>query len=281
MNIFKRVIRIISYVFLTFCLVALIFCGVSSDRLDIVSYEINSDEANFSCLVISDYHHRSLNFANGNMIDILEAQDPVDYVFFTGDLIDSHTKSLDDATKIFNTANNIATKGCYFVTGNHEEYAPLWGDLQTLIDSAYLKNGYVDDGDINIYGLEDARFEAGGGASFSKREEIIKKNLNNMISEHPIVDNEFNVLLVHRPENFKMIARDYNFDLVISGHTHGGQFRIGDWVPSSIFLEEGEFMGGKYHRNNTDLIISRGLGYSAMFPLRVNCNPEITKITIK
>ena len=60
MNIFKRVLRVISYVLLTFSLVALVFCACSSDKLDITSYEYkNSKVTNyFSCLVISDYHHR-------------------------------------------------------------------------------------------------------------------------------------------------------------------------------------------------------------------------------
>lgn len=284
MDIFKRVLRIISYVMLTFCLVGLIFCGISSDQLDIVSYEFKTskDINPFSCLVISDYHHRSLNFSNGNMIDILKAQDPVDYIFYTGDLIDSHTKSLDDVNAIFKAGNSIS-KHSYFVTGNHEQYAPSWDGLQNIMHDegvTYIKDEHVDINEhFHIYGLEDARFKVGGGASFKTREDATKASLNEM-TEDIFDENDFNILLDHRPENFKMIADDFKFDLVISGHTHGGQFKIGNWIPSSIALEESEFMGGTYHRNDTDLVVSRGLGYSAMFPIRVNCNPEIVKITV-
>lgn len=283
MYIFKRVVRIISYVFLTFCLVGLIFCAVSSDKLDIVSYEIktNKDINPFTCLVISDYHHRSLNFSNGNMIDILKAQGPVDYVFFTGDLIDTHSKSLDDVEAIFKASKEISNQR-YFVTGNHEEYAPGWEELQTTMQEngvIYIQDKHIDISEhFHIYGLEDARFKTGGGASFKAREEATKASLDEMTKDFN--KNDFNILLNHRPENFKMISANYNFDLMISGHTHGGQFRIGNWIPSSIALEEGEYIGGTYHKNNTDLVVSRGLGYSAMFPIRVNCNPEITKITV-
>lgn len=279
MNIFKRVIRIATYVLLACCLVGLVFCAVSSDKLDIVSYEFKNAGVDFSCLVISDYHHRSLDFENGNMIDILKKQGYVRYVFFTGDLIDSHTKSLDDISNIFDAANEISDQ-CFFVTGNHEEYAPYWNDLKQLMSDkgvTYLgeENPDIDLGGVHLYGLDDARFFTGGGASFKAREEAVKERLDKFILD----PSEFNVLLVHRPENFKLISQ-YDFDMVVSGHTHGGQFKIGNWIPSTIFLEEGEYIGGEYSLNNTKLYVSRGLGYSAMFPLRVNCNPEIVKITV-
>lgn len=277
MQIFKRVIRIVSYVLFAFCIIGLVFCAVSSDQLDIINYEIKGKE-DFSCLIISDYHHRSLNFSNGNMIDILSKQEHVDYVFFTGDLIDSHTKSLDDVSKIFDVAKGISSR-CFFVTGNHEEYAPHWSKLQKLLDDkniTYLKDKDELIGNVHLYGLEDARFKTGGGASFKAREEEIMKVVETFNPD----PNNYNVLLVHRPENFKAIAKTKKFDLVLSGHTHGGQFRIGNWVPTSMFQEEGDYMGGQYQLNNTNLVVSRGLGYSAMFPIRVNCNPEIVKVTV-
>ena len=283
MYIFKRIIRIVSYVMLTFCLVGLIFCAVSSDKLDMVSYEFKTSKNidPFTCLVISDYHHRTLNFSNGNMIDILKEQGSVDYIFYTGDLIDSHTNSLDDVNEIFKAGNSIS-KHSYFVTGNHEQYAPHWQGLQDKMHEngiTYIKDDHSDINEhFHIYGLEDARFKVGGGASFKAREDASKKSLDSM-TEH-FNENDFNILLNHRPENFKMISDNYKFDLMISGNTHGGQFKIGNWIPSSIALEEGEYIGGTYHRNNTDLVVSRGLGYSAMMPLRVNCNPEIVKITV-
>lgn len=282
MNIFKRVIRIITYVLLSFCLIGLIFCAVSSDKLDFIEYKLKSDKVNneFTCLVISDYHHRSLNFENGNMITKLKEQGPVDTIFFVGDLIDSHTKSLDDVQEIFNATKEIS-KQSYFVTGNHEQYAPRWEELKDLMHDnnvTYLNDARAVFNDIDIYGLDDPRFKFGGESTFKNREEMNKKTLYKL-TEH-FDESKFNILLVHRPENFKMIADNFKFDMVVSGHTHGGQFRIGNWVPSSIALEESDYMGGEYHRNNTSLYVSRGLGYSAMFPIRVNCNPEIIKITI-
>lgn len=280
MFIFKRIIRIVSYVILAFCLVGLVFCACSSDKLDITSYEYkNSKVTNpFSCLVISDYHHRSLNFSNGNMIDKIREQGHIDYVFFTGDLVDSHSQSINDVSKIFEVSKEISDH-CYFVTGNHEEYSPLYDELIEEMDKYGVTNLSDKEekvNDIHLYGLEDARFKVGGGASFKKREDAIKAQLDTF----NINPDDFNVLLVHRPENFKMISDNYKFDLVLSGHTHGGQFKLGNWVPSSSFLKEGQYMAGKYTRKDTTLYVSRGLGYSAMFPLRVNCNPQIIKITV-
>lgn len=279
MNIIKRVARIFAYFVFALSIVGLVFCGLSSDKLVFTNYTLNSDKISheFSCLVISDYHHRSLEFKNGNMLDQLREQGQVDYVFLTGDLIDSHTKSLDDANKILNVAKSLSNNHVYFVTGNHEEYAPLWNDLKTLMDDKginYLCDRETVVDNIHIFGLEDVQFKTKG--SFKEREAKIKETLD----QFTIDKNNFNVLLVHRPENFKLIS-NYGFDMVVSGHTHGGQVKIGNWVPTSIFLEEGEYIGGEYVLNSSHLYVSKGLGYSAMAPIRVNCDPEILKITVK
>ncbi|MCQ2792762.1 MAG: metallophosphoesterase [Bacilli bacterium] len=284
MNIFKRIVRIFTYFMFVCCIIGFIFCGMSSDQLDFIEYKFMSDKVSqdMTYLVISDYHHRSLNFKNGNIIDKLKEQGKVDYVFFTGDLIDTHTKSLDDAEALFNVSNEISKNGCYFVTGNHEEYAPLWDGLQTLMDEKgvnYLNDEDVKIGNFHLFGLQDARFKTGGGVSFKAREEATKKTLDEKFK--PLINpKDFNLLLVHRPENFKLIDT-YGFNMVIAGHTHGGQIKLGNWIPGDISQEVGDYMGGEYTGDNgTKLYVSRGLGYSAMIPLRINCNPEILKITI-
>ena len=74
----------------------------------------------------------------------------------------------------------------------------------------------------------------------------------------------------------------YDIDLVVSGHTHGGQVRlpfIGSLaVPSQGFFPK--YDAGEYSNGNTKMIISRGIGNS-MVPLRINNPPEVVLIELK
>jgi len=88
-------------------------------------------------------------------------------------------------------------------------------------------------------------------------------------------DRGYTILLSHRPEWFQLY-RDYEIDLVFSGHAHGGQFRLpfvgGIVAPNQGFFPE--YDGGLYTEGNTAMVVSRGLGPS-IIPLRINNRPEI------
>ena len=89
------------------------------------------------------------------------------------------------------------------------------------------------------------------------------------------------ILLSHRPELIE-IYKDNKIDLVLSGHSHGGQIRLpligGIIGPGQGFFPD--YDGGIYKEDNTTMIISRGLGNS-LFPFRINNDPEIVVITLK
>ena len=93
-------------------------------------------------------------------------------------------------------------------------------------------------------------------------------------------DNVFTVLLSHRPELF------YEYvcagaELVLSGHAHGGQFRIpfigGVYAPHQGILPE--YDAGLYTEGDTNMYVSRGIGNSD-FPIRINNRPEIVFIEL-
>ena len=71
-------------------------------------------------------------------------------------------------------------------------------------------------------------------------------------------------------------------DLVLCGHAHGGQFRIpfagGLWSPGQDFFPE--YDSGIYIEDNTQMVVSRGLGNSR-FPFRVNNRPEIVVVELQ
>ena len=90
----------------------------------------------------------------------------------------------------------------------------------------------------------------------------------------------FTVLLSHRPELFEEYAES-GVNLVIAGHAHGGQFRLpfvgGLFAPNQGFFPR--YDSGLYEKNNTKMVVSRGLGNSAV-PIRFNNRPEIVVIEL-
>ena len=97
----------------------------------------------------------------------------------------------------------------------------------------------------------------------------------------PIDPSVFNLLIAHRPEFIEDYAKP-GFDLVVSGHCHGGQVRIpflinGLYAPGQGLFPK--YAGGQYQVKDTTLIISRGLHRVWHLP-RVFNRPEAVKITL-
>ena len=92
--------------------------------------------------------------------------------------------------------------------------------------------------------------------------------------------NSFKLLLSHRPELFETYVEN-DVDLVLTGHAHGGQIRI-PFIGGLIAPDQGlfpKYTGGIFTKNNTSMIVSRGIGNS-IFPFRINNRPELVIITL-
>ena len=89
----------------------------------------------------------------------------------------------------------------------------------------------------------------------------------------------FRLGLSHTPDNF-IWAADNGIALLICGHTHGGQVRLP--VIGSIFVPSlygRRFDQGVFMENHTAMVVSRGV--SGKEPLRINCPPQVLRITLK
>lgn len=222
----------------------------------------------FTITQISDLHSKKVN---DNLYKLIDG----DIVVFTGDIVD---KSDNDTFYVIDTINKI-TKNipAYYVTGNHEA-ANL--RIYSLVER-YAKNVhflhneevFIKKGDaaIKIIGLDDLEFSY---LTQSKLPELPDDRLQNFDMS------DYTVALSHSPNNIETFAK-YNPDLVLSGHTHGGQFRLP--VIGAIYAPgQGLFPKydkGYYHINDTDLVISGGIGCSRL-PIRVNCPAEINNIVL-
>lgn len=103
-------------------------------------------------------------------------------------------------------------------------------------------------------------------------------DLNKAIPPSSLTDGEPVILMVHEPDVLPQIAR-YKVDLMLSGHTHGGQIRL-PFLPALSLPEFGKrYVEGLFRVGPTQLYVNRGIGTVGL-PFRFNCPPEIAEITL-
>lgn len=200
-------------------------------------------------------------------------------IAITGDLIDSRNTDIAIALAFAEQAVEIAP--CYYVPGNHEsrigEYEQLKEGLirlgvTVLEDTKIL----LDRGEesVSLAGVSDPSFQT--GYPDGEDETVMEVKLQQL------GDNaSFTILLSHRPELMNVYAK-YGVDLVLSGHAHGGQFRL-PFIGGLVAPNQGFFPAydaGVYRENGTQMVVSRGIGKS-IIPLRFNNRPEIVLIQLK
>lgn len=262
-------------------LLLFLFFYWQNNGLVITAYEyadakITPELAGFRILQISDLH--SKNF-RGRLTKKIREQKP-DIIVITGDLIDSYDRDIATASKLI--ADILSIAPVYFVPGNHENnnsrlYSQLAAFLAvsgvTVLEDSSCK---ISEKGLNIIGIADPAFSDSAfydeGAVMTAMQQATENN-----SEEDM----FNLLLAHRPDYFDLYSQ-CNVDLVFCGHAHGGQVRL-PFVGGLVAPGQGlfpEYTSGIHKKNDTSMVISRGLGNSIL-PLRIFNRPEIVVVTLK
>ena len=228
---------------------------------------------------VSDLHNAQMGKDNEKVLSTLRQADP-DIIAITGDLIDSRNTNLEIALQFVKEAMKIAP--CYYVTGNHEARVSEYDLLKAGMVSAgvvILENDQaeinIDGNAITLIGVDDPSFQT--DYLFGDSDAVINAKLTELHTD----GNGFTILLSHRPELFSTYAA-HDVDLVLSGHAHGGQFRI-PFIGGVVAPNQGlfpEFDAGVYTDGNTNMLVSRGVGNS-IIPFRVNNRPEIILVELK
>lgn len=227
---------------------------------------------------VSDLHNAEFGGGNQRLLDMLREAEP-DMIAITGDLIDSRKTNIAVALAFAEEAVRIAP--CYYASGNHEARVPEYRELKagleaagvTVLDDARVEIE-ISGKSITIIGVNDPSFLADYLTSDAA---VMDRKLSELSSE----DASFTILLSHRPELFDTYAA-HDMDLVLTGHAHGGQFRL-PLIGGLIAPNQGLFPkydDGLYSEGNTNMIVSRGLGNS-IIPFRFNNRPEVVLIELK
>ncbi|MPW25785.1 metallophosphoesterase [Alkalibaculum sp. M08DMB] len=228
----------------------------------------------YTVLHVSDLHNKEFGHNQSKLIDKTKSIKP-DIIVITGDFIDSNRPNMDISMTYIREAIKIAP--IYYVPGNHESrfehYEILVNKLHSLgvnvLDNISIPI-YKEDQNIFIAGIQDPSFVSENTTQFDMILDCLKTTKKN-----------FSILLSHRPEKFNVYVK-HNFDLVFTGHAHGGQVRLpfvgGLLSPNQGFLPK--YTSGIYQKFKTSMIVSRGLGNSS-FPFRVFNTPELVVVTLE
>ena len=276
-KIVKRALSVILTLFLAFAIVTV--WGNVTLSVEKINIETDKIEIENGCKIahISDYHNSKNNNLNKAVISSLKTEKP-DIIVLTGDLVDHRKTDIQRGVDFVSDIIEIAP--VYYVTGNHECNISI--DSQSAFDNMIkdLKSLGVEvlrgegtsitlpkDEKINIFGIDDPYFHCGSASE-------IKYTTDSLCSFLDVDKNEYNILLAHHPEQIEIYSH-YGFDLVYSGHAHGGQgrlFGIGLIAPDQGFFPK--YTSGIYEDNGTKLIVSRGIGNS-IAPVRIFDRPHL------
>lgn len=216
---------------------------------------------------ISDLHIKKKDVARiRKIVKLVNAQKP-DIVFVGGDYANGHSaKTTFDFELLGYEVSRInAPYGIYSVLGNHD-----WWAGGEVIRRNLEKFGIVvlDNSSVPVHiGGGKYLYIAGVGDRDTRgaKPEAALKN-----TAHP------RIFLTHHPDVFYDVKE--NVDLILAGHTHGGQVVIPFWGPILIpTAYPKKFAHGMVEENGNRIIVTKGLGTSIL-PIRFNCPPEIVVI---
>jgi len=233
---------------------------------------------------ISDVHlgpYRGKRFFD-RVLDMTVAQKP-DLVFITGDLADS---SHFFQEKMIEGLSRIEAE-VFFIIGNHD----LFGDHDSLMDMysqagmTILRNETVTRDGLLISGVDDSWDISELSNRYDKAlakvdgEDVVvdvgSEDTDGGDPDDPTERKGYSILLVHQPIAVREAA-ERGFDLVLSGHTHGGQF-----FPFTMFGKLMiQYLKGVYHEEDTTLHVNQGTGTWGP-PVRLGTRSEVTRLVLK
>ena len=253
------------------------FLGIAPE---ITEYSITSDKIpksfnGFRIAHISDTH----SYPVGNIAELVVSASP-DIICITGDMFHDDGK---DAPLFWTLLEKLtAIAPVYMVTGNHD----LWReDSADMLRKAKASGGILLDSEMSLLERNGEKIAIFGvGDPFSKVPKLIERNMKVGFSDLPDFDG-YKILLFHRANLFDEI-KDFGFDLILSGHMHGGQIRLfgrGALAPTSSILSDRmifpKYTEGKFEYNGTTIIVNRGSSSTLGIPRLFNPT-EVGLITL-
>ncbi len=251
-------------------------------RLKTVHYKVGSPKINGSVRIafISDLHNTLYGRGQSQIVGEVDKARP-DIVIFGGDLADK-TQSVLPGNAIILVRALAAKYPCFYTIGNHESsrgdskrLKRIFSDMGVTVLEGSGKTIELNGSKIEICGIYDAHT-----ADYDEQRGFVSQ-----LDEVTDIDSEnYRILIAHFPEQIEEYLKG-GFDMVLSGHAHGGQWAVPGLINGVFAPGQGlfpKYAGGLYTHGDTVHIVSRGL-WKPSTPLavpRIFVRPELVFITI-
>lgn len=219
---------------------------------------------------LSDIHMRALRPRHQRLVDIIRERQ-LDFVFLTGDAVSRSPATWEGLAKLAGGLN--CRHGIFACRGNWEvrrgpresvlkELMAGWGVRLLINESRTVQTA---SGKVCIGGVDDL------GAGWPDFESAVPE----------ASDADYTILLSHGPLASRLMDEGAGVDLILSGHTHGGQIRIPLlWRWALPSCDRG-VPAGLYRTGSGYLYVSRGFGTVGVLPIRFRCPPEVTFFEVR
>lgn len=272
----RRIFGLLAMISVLLCIAAF-YNGLTVKKYTIQTDKL-SEEQSARIVLISDLHSHIYGEGQKTIAALIRKQNP-DIIALAGDIADDITPI--GGTELFLKAvKDIAP--VYYVTGNHELWSEEIDSIKLLFrryGAKVLENDYeeirINEGQFIIGGVDDPDIVSYKEPDFDWAGELYETF--SKLENQP----DYKILLSHRPELVE-IYKTIPVDLVLSGHSHGGQVRIPFLINGLLAPNQGwfpKYAGGLYKHDEFVHVVSRGVSFNPRLP-RIFNPPEVVVIDI-
>ena len=252
-------------VFLAFLLYVFVYSGfIEPNTLEVVRYKIADEKMRgIRIAFLTDFHLKRHDYKRLDKIVKTTIKEKPDVVILGGDYV---TRSENNSIKmnIFAQKMQLIDAKKYAVLGEYDWYH----DAEKTKEILEANNIRVLDDTSSRVVIKRRYFDIIGLSDYQTKNSNLTRAFHGTILPR--------IVVTHNPDIYYNIMDNAN--LILAGHTHGGQFVIPLTPPLFVPSKYGsKFAYGEIKETKNRMIISKGLGI-ARFPLRLKCKPEIVII---
>lgn len=266
--------KLVVFAIIIIAIVILIIFALN-ERLTVRYYKIQGNMINDNIRIafIADLHSCYYGEGQAELLRCIDEQQP-DLILFGGDIVDDVLPYENAVTVLKSSAEKYP---CYYVSGNHEYWSGKIDTIKQMIKEYGIiilegqsETVTINQQLINICGVDDAEI---GESNF------MQQIANAESQTDPAL---FTVFMAHRPEYIDTYLQ-HDFNLILSGHAHGGQWRIPGILNGLLAPNQGffpKYTGGIYEFSDKTFIVSRGLARESTRIPRVYNPPELVIVDV-
>ncbi len=240
---------------------------IEPNKLEVKTVEIEDTQlSGLKVLFLGDFHIAPKHEKRlQKIVEAMNEQEP-DLILSVGDFVKGHTnKSTMPIEIIAKELGKAKSQGFYTVLGNHDTW--IYGnEMIPILEKNNIK--VLHNSNIKLRIKNKDLYIAGIADLVTDKADI---PLAMADTQKPVI------FLTHNPDAFVKLKSDVN--LVLAGHTHGGQIRL-PLVGALLVPSQYKFEHGIYENETNKMIVTKGLGNSIL-PVRFNCVPEMIVIKFK